>query len=288
MAPTLEQVRAALRGPKNELSKDRLETIARGRERQNKRIPKVNQSYEFWRGNQYWYTDERGILQQQLGGPSGITAPGKTSWRVREPHNILIDIVAHEVSAATSRVPGYEVVPTTGDPEDASAAQVAQRIAIYGHDKWGIDDAAVEAVTHAVVGGEAFAWVYWDSNKGPYIEGTDVGIGDVCVEIYSGTQVFWEPGQRFEKSDWIAIDTLMTPDGAKRLDGYNFKGELVPDADSAEHVQRGYSNPERKMVMVTQYLERPTRDNPKGRWLVIANNQVICEPRDYPGDLHRL
>ena len=292
MAEPLEKLRALVaRAAKPPAEVE--DRLTRGRDRQNKRVPKLNEAFEFWRGNQYWYVDQHGVLQQQLGGPAGIRAPGKASWRVREPHNILIDIVAHEVSAATSRVPGYEVVPTTGDPEDASAAMVAQRVAIYGYDKWDLDEAAVQAITHAIITGEAFAWVYWDSSVGPYIEGTNVGVGEVCVEIYSGTQVYWEPGLRFEKSDWHAIDTVMTPEAVKRLDGYNYKGELTEDADASAYVQRGYSDPERKMVLVTQYLERPTPDNPKGRWLVIANDKVVCEERDYPGDgqqpcLHKL
>jgi hypothetical protein len=266
------------------------ERTDRGRTRLQQVVPYRNEALEAWRGNQYWYVDSKGVLQQQFGGPSGIRAPGKASWRVREPHNILIDIVAGKVSDATARVPSYEVVPATGDPEDASAARVAERIAIYGYDKWDLHEATVAAVTHAIVTGEAFVWPYWDSSVGPFIQGTDVGLGEVCVEVYSGNQVYWEPGQRFEKSAWCAIDIAMTPEAVKRLDGYNGPKVLQEDADI---LSKSQSNPERKMVLVTYYLERPTPKEPKGRWLTLANQQVITENKDYPGDgqkpcLHRL
>jgi hypothetical protein len=203
---------------------------------------------------------------------------------VREPHNLLIDFVGHEVSAASARTPGYEVVPVTGDPDDQSAAMMAQRVAIYGHDKWDIEDAAIKAFTHAVVGGEAFAWVYWDSSIGPYIDGTDVGLGDVCVEIYGGEQVYWEPGQRFEKSAWHAIDVAMTPDAVRALDGYHGPKDPPTDADTISQAQRGYSQPERRMTMVTYYLERPTAKNPEGRWLTLVAGEEVCPAKPYPGD----
>ena len=262
--------------------------LDRGRSRLHQITPYRTEALEAWRGNQYWYVDSKGVLTQQFGGPSGIRAPGKASWRVREPHNILIDIVAGKVSDATARVPSYEVVPATGDAEDWSAAKVAERVAIYGYDKWGIGEATIHAVTLALVTGEAFAWPYWDSNIGPFIAGTDVGIGDVCVEIYSGNQVYWEPGQRFEKSDYFAIDFAMTPEAVKRLDGYNGPRVLAEDADVLNQSQRGQSEPERKMVLVTYYVERPSPERPEGRWLTFANQQVICEERPFPGELHRL
>jgi hypothetical protein len=34
--------------------------------------------------------------------------------------------------------------------------------------------------------------------------------------------------------------------------------------------------------MVTEYLERPSPKNPQGRWVVIANDRVVCKPRPYP------
>src|SRR5687768_17309235 len=94
--------------------------LQRGRVGQLHRIAnESNEAFEYWRGNQYWYVNAKGVLTQQFSGPTGIKGPDKASWKSREPHNVLIDIVAHEVSAGTSRVPGYEVVPTKGTPESA-------------------------------------------------------------------------------------------------------------------------------------------------------------------------
>jgi hypothetical protein len=275
------------------IDKDVLERVGRGRDRLGQIAPYVNEQLEHWRGHQYWYVDQQGKLQQQLSGPAGVRAAGKPSWRVREPHNMIFDFVAHEVSAASSRTPGYEVVPTTGDHSDASAAKMAERVAIYGHDKWDLEPAAIAALTHAVVTGEAFAWVYWDSNLGPFIEGTDVGLGDVCVEIYGKGQVYWEPGQKFDKSGWHAIDVAMTPDSVRRIPGYKGPKDPPTDADTASYVQRGYQQPERRMSLITYYLERPSADKPEGRWLTLMGNQEIAPARPYPGSgnkpcLHRL
>lgn len=264
-----------------EIPPDVKESVARGQERLAQIAPARNEALEMWRGNQYWYVDEKGVLQQQYGGPSGVKAAGKPSWRVREAHNLLIDVVAHEVSAATQRVPSFDVVPSTGDPEDASAASVAAQVALYGYDKWKLRDATVKAVTHAVVADEAFAWVYWDPTIGPYIEGENIGVGDVRVEIYSGNQVYWEPGQRFERSDWHAIDMCMTPAAVRRMEGFD-GGELTCDADSLSKTGKGQGR--RHQVLVSYFLERPSPTRPAGRWLTLANDRQICPERPYPGD----
>ena len=104
----------------------------------------------------------------------------------------LIDIVAHEVSAVTSRVPSYEVTPTATDPAKRSAAKTSEQVLLYGYDRWGIQLATTKAVTHAVVGQEAFAWPYFDNSIGPMILGPDgqsvVGRGELSHSSVTGAE----------------------------------------------------------------------------------------------------
>lgn len=288
----LDLVRPPVTGKIDGATKGRLE---RGRNRLSELSCYRNEALEFWRGNQYWYVDQKGVLQIQPSGAAGVRNGSKLPHKVRQPHNLILDVVAQEVSAATSRVPSYEVDPATTDPDDLQAAKIAERVALYGYDKWNVRDATVKAVTYAVVADEAFAWPYWDSTIGPYINGTNVGVGDVCVEIFGGNQVFWEPGQRFEKSAWHAVDVAMTVQEVENLDGFNdaFKGKLKPDADALLKANRGQDRPTTEMVLVTYYLERPSPQYPKGRWKTYANDLEITPQKFYPGDgsdpcLHKL
>jgi hypothetical protein len=271
-----------LKGPKP--PKEVEERLQRGRERMQEGAAKRTEAFEFFRGNHYAYVDSKNLLQFQSTTTSVRTGE-KPPWRQRRAVNLILDAVAHEVSQSTQRVPSYEIVPSTTDPEDVGAARLAQRVALFGHDKWGFRNIAVEAVTHAVVTGEAFAWPMWDSSIGPFTEdedGNSIGLGDVRVLVFGGNQVFWEPGARFERSQWHGIDIAMPVEEAEALEGF-LGGKLKPDADVLTRSSRGQEQPSKtRMVTVTYYLERPSKRNDEGSWLTLANGKQIVEERPYP------
>jgi hypothetical protein len=61
------------------------------------------------------------------------------------------------------------VVPTNIDPETVQAAKASEKIALWGDEKWGIDEAFEDWVTVAIVADESFAWPYWDDTLGPVL-----------------------------------------------------------------------------------------------------------------------
>src|SRR5690606_5973946 len=134
--------------------------------------PQRNEYQEFWRNNQYTYVDEKNNLQR-LPTATSATGVGKPRWLHRRTANLTFHAVEHAVSACTSRVPSYAVAPSTVDQEDKSAAELAEKVAIFGHDKWSISQLAARASRTAIVMEESFAWPCWDSSVGPYIEGTN-------------------------------------------------------------------------------------------------------------------
>lgn len=81
-----------------------VEKMKRGRARMREDSAQRNECLKFWRGDQYVYRGDDGMLVSQ----STITltnGTGKPRHRVRTTRNLIVDIVAHEVSAATQRVP---------------------------------------------------------------------------------------------------------------------------------------------------------------------------------------
>src|SRR6266498_2259315 len=184
-------------------SQDRLEDL----------IPAINERYEMWRGKQYAYVDSKNKLNW-LPTKTTPTGGGKRPWLSRSVNNLLIDIVAHEVSAVTQRIPNYEVTATSYDPAKRSAAKTAEQFLQYGYEKWDLQMAAVYAVTHAVVGQESFAWPYFDNTVGPMIMGPDgksvTGRGEIKVRVYGPQDVMWEPGERYEDSNYHTVMRNMT------------------------------------------------------------------------------
>ncbi len=266
-----------------------VENINRAEERIRPLEPEINREWEFWRGNQFAHVDTKGVLRF-LPTKTDPKGKGKRPWVATNVNNLLMDIVAHEVSAATQRIPSYEIVPTSVDPEKRSAAHTAQQVALYGYEKWGIRQAAVKAVTSAVVARESFTWPYFDNSVGPMIMKRDgsaaTGMGEIKVRVYGSKDVMWEPGVRFEDSYYHVVRTPMSLKQAVGLPGY-LGGNLKPDAQGQKSQKGNQSGPRNlDLVMVYHYLEQPSVSFPRGRWLIIANDRIICKDpktgQDFP------
>jgi hypothetical protein len=267
-------------GPSTEIPADVEDRVKRGMAQLQREGPKRNECWQFWRGNQYCYLNSDGVLQQ-LPTTTNVRGGGKPRHRVRQGRNLLIDIVRHEVSAATQRVPSYEVSPSTTEAEDYSAAKLAEKVALYGYDAWHIRAAIEKVVTFAVVMDEGFAWPYFDPTVGTPIDGK-VATGEIRVRTFGPNEVFWEPGVRFEDSRWHCIIQARAIDEVKRIPGF-LGGKLTADANTSPFsFGNPVAQPEANKVMVTEYLERPSPQNRQGRRLIMANGRLIAPPEAYP------
>lgn len=243
-----------------------------------------NECIEFWRGNQYIYRSPQGYISRQ---GTLINELGKPRHRVRQTRNILVDVVRHEVSAATQRVPDYQILPSTSDHDDVSAARIASKVARYGYDKWRIRDVTERVVTYAVVSrtGEGFAWPYWDTSVGPIIDPEEhIGVGEVKIAVFGPNEVGWEPGVQFEDSRWYVIrqaKPVQSVTGLPGFLGFRVKEDAQADSEASQKGGKG-SAADRKLVLVTEYLERPCQEYPNGRRLVIVNDKLAIPPEDYP------
>lgn len=261
------------------------ERITRSEDRLSQLLPAINERYEFWRGNQYAYVDSKNKLSF-LPTKTTPTGGGKRPWLSRSVNNLLIDIVQHEVSAVTQRIPSYEVTPTAPDPEKRAAAHVSEQVALWGYEEWNNQLTAIKAVTHAIVGQESFAWPYFDTSIGPMIYGPDgkgvVGTGDVRTKVFGPQDVMWEPGVRYEDSPYHIVVQDMSLQAVANLPG--FLGEMpTPDADVAGAGRRGWGKARNvKLVRVYTYLEKPTKTFGSGRWLTIAHGRQIATEQKYP------
>jgi hypothetical protein len=259
--------------------------IRRGRDAMLRDQPRRRLAHKFWNNEQFHYRNEAGQLRW-LDTVTGQGA-GKPAHRIRKQLNFIRPIVEGKVSAATQRVPGFEVTPSSTDPEDVAAARLSQQVAFYGFDQWRMRRAATKAVTLALVQREAFAFPYFDPNHGPFTPVTDeqgsvewVGQGEIKIRVFSRNQVTWEPGVDFDDSRWFTLEEARPVDEVEKLDGFA-GGKLVPDANTSDNPTEK-SAEAKNLVLVTEYLERPCRDYPVGRRLTIANGRVILPEEPYP------
>lgn len=256
--------------------KDVLERCDRGRSRMRDDAAIRNECWEFFRGRQYVYRDKTGHLVEL-----GVTRGSKPDHRVRQTRNLVVDVVRHEVSAASSRVPSYEVTPSTTDQEDIDAARTAERVALFGYEQWNIRKVTIDTVTHAVVADEGFAWPYFDNTVPPFISADGIGVGEIRIEVLGANEVFWEPGTRFEDSRWWCVERARPVSEVERTPGF-LGGRLEADAQTSEVLGRHKTTTDTNLVLVSDYLERPCAKYPQGRRLTFANGRLIFPEEPYP------
>jgi hypothetical protein len=265
------------------------ERIKRGRERLKEVSPRRKESIAFANNEHYVSVGKQGLVR--LDTVPMAQGGGKPDHRVRLSRDLIGPVVKGKVSATTQRVPGYESIATSPDAEDFTASKLAEKVAVAGYPLWQLKRHHKRWVWEALVAEEGFIRPFWDSTVGPFVkvekevqEGEEpeyehIGMGEVGVRVYSGMgQVFWEPGIDFEQSRWIGIDEARPVEDVEAEQG--FQGpKLNPDADASDIPKERKGS---KLVMVTEYLERPCAQWPEGRRLIFANGRVIFPEEAYP------
>lgn len=261
------------------IPKDVSTRIQRGRSWMQRDASKRRLCQRFTRGEQYWFlTKNQGLAA--VSSPQNPTRMEKPAHRIRNNFNFIGPIIQGKVSLANQRIPSYEVLPSTNEAGDIGAAKVAEKVALYGYDKWRIKDAFIRASTLAIGGGgEGFLYPYFDPNVGPFTrmeEGEDgkqilIGAGEIKVAVLSGNEVSWEPGVEFHESRWYMIERARPVEEVEKMPG--FIGVKL-SADTSADLPT-----ESKLVRVTEYLERPSATRPLGRRIITASGQIIVDYR---------
>ena len=268
----------------HELPVDIKERLKRGSDRKDRDAGMRNLCMEFVRGNQYMWLGDEGGLYDQRGFVSGSANPGKRH-RVRQTRNLIKPIVDEKVSAATQRVPSYEINPSTYDYDDLAAASLSEKIAVAGYDTWNIRDVTARVCWYSFVADEGFAMPYWDSTVGPYVETENgpVGQGEVKIRIIGANEAYWEPGVNFDDSRWHAVEYAQPIDEVTAEQGYIGPKKLKADANAQGGiVGRSRNTDDNNLVIITEYFQRPSPEEPDGLKMVIANGGQIYETEPFP------
>jgi hypothetical protein len=251
--------------------------MRRGRGAMKRDAAKRRLCMRFERGDTFFFVNER----NQLDNTPTVTAAtggGKPPHKIRNSYNFIRPIVDDKVSAATQRVPNFEIDPSTTDPEDAGAAKLSEKVSIYGYYQWHLRGVAIDATKTAVAhGGSSYTLPYWEPNVGPYtyVDGKWIGQGDVRLLVFNGNECYWEAGCKFDTSPWWAVERARLISDVKNTPGY-VGGKLTPDAQTSDIATDA---PDADMVMTTEVFERPCPKWPAGRWFTIAAGKVIVDAR---------
>lgn len=286
--------------------------LKRGRDGLNEVVARRQLGIKFANGNHFAEVNEEGSRVVDVSTATVAQGGEKPDHRVRRSHDIISPMLKRKISAATQRDPEWESTAVTSDPEDYAASRIAMRLARAGYELWGFPEAEAKALWWAMVTEECFGRAAWNGNVGPYIDVSQHpeadfvdpetgetpyagmpdpaapiwrGRGEIEVTIYSGLEVLWEPGVDFEKSRWYAVEHARAIEELEDEPGFLKvpEGKLQPDAASAASGRTTAREKKgSKMVITTEYFERPCSKYPKGRWQTFASGRKIFEDEDYP------
>jgi hypothetical protein len=262
--------------------------VARGRQHARRDALKRRLCTKFLNSQTYWFINDQQRLNFQQNLAPAAPGSGKPPQRIRNTYNFIKPIVMGKVSAASQRIPGYEIVPSGTDSQRIHAARLAEKVAVYGYDKWNVRRVTVKVMTLAIgAGGEGFAMPYFDPNVGPFLvppideetgqpSGEPVGQGEIKIRVYNGSQVGWEPGVDFLDSPYWIVESAEPADEVMNLPGF-YGEELKPDTSTADIP--GDRGSDGQLVTVTRYYERPCPKYPDGRVLTMAAGRIIIDYR---------
>lgn len=249
--------------------------------------PRWAEPLAFIEGRQFVFRTRAVNSLSELDTSEGGAKPG---YKARTVRNRVFDFWLSAVSAGTQRVPQYEVTPENTDPSVINAARLSEKVLRWLYDFLELRKHMVQAYGYAVACGEGFLYPYWDGYGGeplpsdPENPDEELYTGELCVIALGPQEVAWEPGATFDESPYHFIERAMTIDAVKAMPGY-FGGELRPDANGNQSFVAGQLSKQAAkgdMVIVTEYLEKPSAKNRKGRRLHIANGQQVVPEEKYP------
>jgi hypothetical protein len=197
--------------------------IDRGRKAMMADAAKRRLCMRFRRGDTYWFVEGTNGLTAQSTADNTVGGVRKPNHRIRNRYDFLGPIIDAKVSASTQKIPSYEINPSNGDQQASDAAEISQKVALYGYDQWRVRNATTKTVDLAIGGGGVgYALPYFDPNVGPYTQVGDewVGRGDVKVLHLSGNQAYGDAGVDFDDSRFYVIERARPLDEVREIPGF--------------------------------------------------------------------
>jgi hypothetical protein len=312
MADTLQEAptTTTVRG-REPIPTDVEQRLKRGRDGLDEVTARRQLGIRFANGDHYCELNDDGTKLRDISTATVAAGGEKPDHRVRRSHDIIAPMIKRKISSATQREPEWESTAATNDMSEYAAARIAKRIARAGYSTWGFPTAEEKALWFAMVTEEAFGRACWNANVGPYkdlsvhpqadyvdeegnrpYEGQNdpenprwVGTGEIEIIVYSGLEVFWEPGVDFEKSRWYAVEHARSIEELEDEPGFIAVAGEKLRADASSAATGRLTNREKKgskMALTTEYFERPCPKYPKGRWGTYADGRKILPDEDYP------
>jgi len=301
MASILDKVREKATGEDKDITALKRK-LAEAKTAQSRYFSTWELNRAFFSGNQWVYWNktkiERPVLEPE-------------STRVLIEDNRITGIVRTEISKMTKQRPTFTVIPTTAEQEDVSASMTGEKILQFLWKHLYLRIKLEQALLWSRVCGSGFWKVCWDSGAGEkfgvvvdeqntpiqhhetgapmkpehFPEGLPEGAqtksiatGDVHVEVVSPFEIYPDPlAKTLNDCEWLIQVSVQSEDFVKQRFGVDLKPDsnVMPGSAEIQVPSQVESGSTYKGIKLHEYWERPSADNPVGRRVVWAKENIL-------------
>ena len=211
---------------------------------------------------------------------------GRTGHKPRVTRNRYTDGILAECAWLSAQVPGYECTPWNGDPGVQHQARMAEKVLLSLWEDLGLDRVGIGRLIIAANCGGAYIWPYFRNDVGAYVGEDEYGSvqrGEIDFVRLQPDELMWTPGETFDQSRVHVIKKAYPVGSVMARPGYIGPPDLKPNAEVPKYEFGAAGSEQADLVIVYEWLERPSARHPKGRWLsFLDTGEVICQTHDYP------
>lgn len=218
-------------------------------------------------------------------------------WQEREVYNHIAPTLDIRLAKLQKVRPIMSVVPASNDDCDLKTAKLCKKIINSVYNKQELSAQICKATKWSEICGTSFYKIIWNSELGDVIAKDNKNIlrtGDIEVSVLSPFEIYPDSvnNENIDDCQSIIHAKAYHIDEIKRIYNVDVKGEDI-NVFSLENVGTGlgglgYNSYATKIVsgiksnhaLVIEKYEKPSKDYPNGRFIIIAGNTLV-----YNGEL---
>lgn len=269
-----------------------------------------------WELNRAFFSGFQYLNFDPLSRSLNYASSGDLRWKSRLPHNLCQAYIRQAVATIGGFRPRYKVRPSSTDPEDMQSASVAEKVVTHYWDDHRMSEKKWEILLWLKTCGNAFLAPCWDPEGGEPLRDTrsietpdgpleveDLSYeGELVTDIVSPYHVFvdnyaenprdlrwWVEARPFpiewveqhfpDKADQVPLGVNQGKQANSNRWFFQRTSTLGMDDQSSDLWK--------DWVTLRRMTELPSRDYPRGRYLIEANGVVLLDT-DNPHPTHKL
>lgn len=238
----------------------------------------------FLAGNQYCDVSPLG----------GLTGEDKQFyWQSRRVFNHIAPLVETRMAKLERLRPKLTVRAFSDEDGDVKAAKLATGIISFVQERIALGETISRGTLWAEVCGSAFYKVIWDEQGGRLVgvgeDGNPIYEGEVCVRAISPFEIFpddlaaesLEDVQSLIHAEVVSEEYVLEQFGVavegEKIENLALYGYSEPSAAKLPAAQGGFSDVERKGVILIERYVKPSLEEKHGRLQIVAGGKLLYE-----------